>query len=101
MDDVVVALHNMHHLISSLRPHQARTTLEEQLQQQIETKEAALGALRARTAAALAEVDAARVERMGGVARGAVEAVGVTGMTAGAERADGLAGDDTVMADVC
>lgn len=68
------ALHNMHHLISTLRPHQARAALEEQLQEQIEAKQEALRELREKTAAALAEVAAMSDEVGGGVGAAAGEA---------------------------
>lgn len=95
------ALHNMHHLISTLRPHQARVTLEEQLNEQIQAKQEALRALREKTAAALAEA-AATSDELGGSAGAAARTAGGAMGAGRATQADGPidGSSDTAMVDV-
>mmetsp|Transcript_16645 Transcript_16645/g.28087 ORF Transcript_16645/g.28087 Transcript_16645/m.28087 type:complete len:257 (-) Transcript_16645:207-977(-) len=46
--DITLFLHNMHHLLNSTRPHQARATLERILEEQVARKKAAVESVRAR-----------------------------------------------------
>jgi hypothetical protein len=101
LQELEEALLNMHHLISTLRPHQARATLEEQLNDQIEEKQQVLRALREKTAAALAEA-AAMSHELGYSAAAAVRGAGEAGGAGKATQGDGaLDGtSDTAMVDV-
>lgn len=52
VEEITLLLNNMHHLLNSIRPSQARSTLEHVLSEQVREKRAALAKLRADAAAA-------------------------------------------------